>query len=220
MVRHLQQPAGKRAAKGRAHDRLMSSSSHGCIPPQPGTHMTPTIRRSLLALTVVLATAGGLAACGHGPRGADDMGMDGSAGMMGHHGRHGGGPMSEADAVKMRDRMVERATTELKLDATQKQRLVVMLDKMHAQRQAMMGGAVAGKPPREELQALMSGARFDRSGAQALVDGKTAAVKAGSPELIAAVGDFYDGLTADQQTKVREFMAKGGRRGGMMGGHR
>jgi Spy/CpxP family protein refolding chaperone len=182
--------------------------------------MTPTIRRSLLALTVALVTTGGLAACGHGPMGADPMGMDGPAGMMGHHGRHGSGPMSEADALKMRDRMVERATSELKLDATQKQRLVLVFDTMHAQRQAMMGGAGAGKPPREELQSLMSGARFDRAGAQALVDGKTAAVKTGSPELIAAFGDFFDGLNAEQQAKVREFMAQGGPRGGMMGRHR
>lgn len=187
--------------------------------------MTPTIRRSLLALAAVLATAGGLAACSHGPMGADPMAMDGPAGMMGHHGRHGGGPMSEADASKMRDRMVERATTELKLDATQKQRLVVVFDKLHAQRQAMMGGAGAGagaeaKPPHEQIQALMSGTRFDRAGAQALVDGKTAAVKAASPDLIAAFGDFYDGLSADQQAKVREFLGQRGPRGGMMGGRR
>lgn len=182
--------------------------------------MTTTIRRSLLALTVALVTAGGLAACGHGPMGNDPMSMmDGSAGMMGHHGRHGGGPMSEADAAKMRDRMVERGTTELKLDAPQKQRLVTLLDKVHAQRQAMMG-ANGGKPPREQFQALLSGTRFDRAGAQALVDGKTASVKSASPELIAAFGDFFDGLNADQQTQVREYLAKGGHRGGMMGGRR
>jgi periplasmic protein CpxP/Spy len=183
--------------------------------------VSSTIRRHLFALTAALVTVGSLAACGHGPMGTDPMGMmDGPAGMMGPHGRHDGGPMSEADATQMRDRMVERATTELKLDATQKQRLVTLFDKVHAQRQAMVGGAGAAKSPREQFQALLSGPRFDRNGAQALVDGKTAAVKTASPELIAAFGDFFDGLNADQQTQVREFLAKGGHRGGMMGGRR
>ena len=40
-------------------------------------------------------------------------------------------------------------------------------------------------------------------------DAKTAAVQSKSPELIAAVGDFYDSLRPEQQQKVREFMQRG-----------
>jgi Spy/CpxP family protein refolding chaperone len=56
------------------------------------------------------------------------------------------------------------------------------------------------------VQALVAGEKFDRARAQALVSEKTAAVNAKSPEVIAALGDFYDSLNPTQQAKVREFM--------------
>ena len=37
-----------------------------------------------------------------------------------------------------------------------------------------------------------------------------AAVNAKSPEVIAAFGDFYDGLTPAQQAKVRDFLERRG----------
>ena len=45
---------------------------------------------------------------------------------------------------------------------------------------------------------------------------KTDAVRTGSPEVIAAMGDFYDSLNPAQQQQVRDFMQKrrGWRRGG------
>ena len=42
---------------------------------------------------------------------------------------------------------------------------------------------------------------------------KLAAVNTQSPEVVTALGDFYDGLNADQQAQVRGFLAKGGLRG-------
>ena len=45
-----------------------------------------------------------------------------------------------------------------------------------------------------------------------MVDEKTAAVRIGSPDIIAAAADFFDNLTPAQQVKVREFMQRGGRR--------
>ena len=41
------------------------------------------------------------------------------------------------------------------------------------------------------MQSLVAGDKFDRSKAQALVAEKTAAVGTKSPEVIAALGDFY-----------------------------
>ena len=63
---------------------------------------------------------------------------------------------------------------------------------------------------------LVAGATFDRAKAQALVQQKTDAVRTGSPEVIAAMGDFYDSLNPAQQQQVRDFMQKrrGWRRGG------
>ena len=65
-----------------------------------------------------------------------------------------------------------------------------------------------GGDPRAQVQALVVGDKFDRARAQALVSEKTAAVNAKSPEVIAALGDFYDHLNPAQQAKVREFMQR------------
>jgi len=60
--------------------------------------------------------------------------------------------------------------------------------------------------PRAAVRGLVAGEKFDRAKAQALVAEKTAALNAASPEVIAALGDFYDSLDATQQAKVRELM--------------
>ena len=39
---------------------------------------------------------------------------------------------------------------------------------------------------------------------------KTDALRSGSPEVIAALGDFYDSLNPAQQQKVRDFMSRRG----------
>jgi hypothetical protein len=52
---------------------------------------------------------------------------------------------------------------------------------------------------------------------------KTSALQLKSPEVIAALGDFYDSLNPTQQQKVRDFMARHHGRGmmrhGEHGGH-
>ena len=148
------------------------------------------IKNSLFGLFGAALLAGGLIACGHG----------------GHHG--GGWQMGEADSSKMRERILERAGKELKLDDSQKQRLATLADKLNEQRAALVGTATN---PRAEVQALVAGAKFDRERAQAFVESKTGAVRAKSPELITAAAEFFDSLNATHQQQVRDFM---NRRGG------
>ncbi|MDZ7855660.1 Spy/CpxP family protein refolding chaperone [Sphaerotilus sp.] len=212
--------------------------------------MRPLIKRSLFAL----ATAGlvlGLSACGHTPFGGEGRGE--GRGDRGAHHMGMGHSHSEADMQKRRDKMVERATSELSLDAAQKAKLVTLMDTMHAKRMAMMaanggqmgqgqgqgqgqgkgqgdmkgheghggrGGMGGGMMPRAEMQALIKGDKFDRAGAQALIDQKANALRTASPDVITAMGDFYDSLNPEQQAKVRAFMERGPMRRGMMGGHR
>ena len=152
--------------------------------------MNRWIKRTLFASFGAALVLGGLAACGH-------------------H-MHGNWQMSEADSAKMRERVVERATKELKLDDAQKQRLGALADKLREQRTALMAGQVN---PRDEMQALVAGTTFDRARAQAFIEAKTGAVRSKSPEVEAAAADFFDSLRPDQQTQVREFMNK--RRGWM-----
>ena len=147
--------------------------------------MRPWIKRTFVGLFSATVLLGGLTACGHG--------------------HHGGWQMSDADAQKMRERMIDRASRELALDDAQKQRLGVLADKLREQRQALVGNT---SDPRAELQALVTGTTFDRARAQALIEAKTNAVRTKSPEVITAMGDFYDSLRPEQQQKVRDFMSK------------
>jgi len=63
------------------------------------------------------------------------------------------------------------------------------------------------------LRGLFAGNTLDQAGAKKLVDEKTAALQAGSPEVIAAAADFFDNLRPEQQQKVRDFMERGRRWG-------
>jgi protein CpxP len=152
--------------------------------------MKTWIKRSLIGLFGVSVLVGGLAACGHR-----------------HHG-WGATQISAEDAAKWRERLLERAGKELQLDDAQQQRLGVVFDRMREQRNALVGST---PHPRAELRALIDGDRFDKARAQAWVDEKTNAIRAGSPQTIAALAEFYDSLKPEQQQKLREFMDKRGR---------
>lgn len=122
--------------------------------------------------------------------------------------RHGWGA---TDSAEFRAKMVERVGSKLDLDTAQKQKLTVLAEKLQAQRQAMRGAGGSGEP-RSQFLALFSGNKLDQAAASRLIDEKTAAVRSGSPEVIAAAADFFDNLNPAQQQKVREFMERGGRR--------
>lgn len=112
--------------------------------------------------------------------------------------------MSAEDQAELETKMVDRISGKLDLNEDQKKRLVVVADKMQEQRLALMGKS----KPRADLQALIAGPKFDVEKAQGLINDKVGAVTAKSPEVLAAFGDFYDHLTPEQQTKVRDFMNK------------
>jgi len=153
--------------------------------------MNTWIKRSLAVGIGATFLVGGLSACGH-------------RAYQEHHG-YGPGPMSVEERGEWRVRMLDRAAARLELDDAQKARLATLLDRLAEQRRAVMG---AGQDPRAEFRALVAGERFDRARAQAMVTEKTEAIRAGSPAVIAAAADFYDGLNPAQQAKVREYMER------------
>jgi Spy/CpxP family protein refolding chaperone len=155
--------------------------------------MRPWLRRTLFGIFGASVLLGGMAACSH--RG-------------GYHGGQGWQAMSDEDAARMRARMIERVGEKLDLDAAQKDKLGVLADRLREQRAALVAGT---SDPRAELQALVAGPTFDRARANAFVQSKTEALRGKSPEVIAAAGDFYDGLRPEQQAKVREYMSHGRR---------
>ena len=147
--------------------------------------MKPWIRRTLLGLFGASVALGALTACGH---------------RYEHHGWN----TSPEEHARWRGKMLDRVASKLELNGEQKAKLAVAADKLHAQRTALRGAT----DPRSEVRSLVAGEKFDRARAQALVAEKTAAVTTKSPEVIAALADFYDSLNPQQQAKVREFMER------------
>ena len=153
--------------------------------------MKPWIKKTLMGLFGATIAFGGLTAC-----------------SSSHHHR---GPMSAEKMAEVRGKVVERVSSKLDLNDAQKQKLNVLADTMAAQRTAFMGKAA---DPWAEMQALVSGDKFDRARAQTLLEEKTRVAQTSSPEVINALADFYDSLTPAQQQKVRDLMQ---RRKGWMG---
>jgi Spy/CpxP family protein refolding chaperone len=151
--------------------------------------MKTWIKRSLIGLAAVSALGLGAVAVAH---------------------RHHGYPMSEADLSRAKAHAVERIAGRMDLDAAQRQHLDALADALLTQRKALL----AGNEPRAALQALVAGPVFDRTGAESLLTAKTDALRAGAPALIAAFGDFYDSLNAEQQAMLRERLAQGPRHRG------
>jgi Spy/CpxP family protein refolding chaperone len=153
--------------------------------------MKPWLKRTLIGLAGMSVLFGGIAACSHR-----------------HHG-HDWKAVSAEDAAKWRERFVDRAARELQLDDGQKQQLGAVFDRLREQRNAMIGTTA---DPRAELRALIAGERFDSARAQALIEQKTAALRDGSPQTIASLAAFYDGLKPEQQQRLRELLDRRHRR--------
>jgi len=154
--------------------------------------MKPWLKRTLIGVFGASILFGGMAACSH----------------RAHYGGYGWGAMNDEDAAKMKARMIEKAGSRLDLDEAQKAKLGVLADTLRAQRNALVGSTT---DPRADLQSLVAGSTFDRARAKSLVEEKTGAITTQSPEVIAAMADFYDSLKPEQQAKVRELMASRGR---------
>lgn len=157
--------------------------------------MRSWIKTTLIVAVGASAVLGGLAFA-RGPAGACGW----------HGGGHWGTRMSEADAARWRERVIDRVSGELKLDEAQRGRLVALAEVMRQQRQAL---APAGAAPHEALAGLVAGERFDAAGAEGLLREKMQAVQAGGPAVIAAAAAFFDGLRPEQQQQVRDVLARG-----------
>jgi Spy/CpxP family protein refolding chaperone len=147
-------------------------------------------KRTLLGLFGATLLVGGLTACGS------------------HRPHDYGSQLSAAEYAQKRDKVVDKVASRLELNEDQKQRLALLGDTLYAQRTALVGQT---KDPRAEMKALVAGDKFDATRAQALLNEKTAALNAKSPEVIAALADFYNSLNASQQQKVRDYMDGRGR---------
>lgn len=148
--------------------------------------MKPWIKRTVFAVFGLSVLVAGLSACGY-------------------RGHQFGASLSAEEYAQKRGRMVDRVAGKLDLNEEQKKRLATLGDKLYEQRTALIGQT---KDPRAEMKALVAGDKFDRARAQAVVNDKSAVLQSGSPEVIAALADFYDSLNAAQQQKVRDYLER------------
>ena len=151
--------------------------------------MKTWIKRSLFALLGTSVLVGGLVACGH-------------------RDHEFGASMSPEKYTQKRDKMVDKVAGRLDLNAEQKKRLQTLGDTLYAQRTALIGQT---KDPRAEMKALVASDKFDAVRAQALITDKTTALQSNSPEVVAALAEFYNSLNPAQQQKLRDFMDGRGR---------
>jgi Spy/CpxP family protein refolding chaperone len=156
--------------------------------------MRPWIKPFVAGLFASAALLGGFAAW-------SEAGMPSPMAM-----HHGGGDPAAHEAM-----FRTMAIKHLDLDTAQTARLDTLIGKLHAQHTAMHGTGDL----HAQLQPLIQGNAFDRAGAQTLLDTKLQQIRDGGPVVIAAVGDFYDGLRPDQQQKMRDFMTSHHEHGGM-----
>jgi len=131
-------------------------------------------------------------------------------GHHGHHGDHcgrGGRHGHRHDEAGSRiEHLADRLGSRLDLNDEQREHLKTLLALLQRQRTLIKGESLL-----DEVKGLMAGSTLDRAAAQALVDARIQALQAAGPQLIAALGDFYDALDADQQQALRFVLRLRGR---------
>jgi hypothetical protein len=101
--------------------------------------------------------------------------------------------------------MWRRVSRKLDLDESQRQCLTGVQQRMQDLR---AGFQQARDRHRDALWALLSAERFNRDEALRLLRVPAAVAAETAPALVAAFGDFYDGLNAAQRTRLRELLTR------------
>jgi len=120
------------------------------------------------------------------------VGLLGSVGVYAKH-RMGDGKRAEF--------FVSYVSEELNLDTTQEQALTLLKDEVIMAKELLREEM---EPLRSEVDALLRAETFDQNRALELISGKTATINESAPTVIAALGNFLDGLDAEQKAEVLE----------------
>lgn len=120
----------------------------------------------------------------------------------GHHGRYFGGGRDCGDGAGPgfgggRGRRLEAVALGLGLDAAQRARLDDLLTLARQLRRDARGGLLDG------VGSLFDGDTLDRAQAERVLNEQLDRGRAELPKLIAAAGDFFDGLDAEQRAALR-----------------
>ena len=98
--------------------------------------------------------------------------------------------------------MMEKVSKELKLDEAQQAKLKVLSDDMLAVRKQMRSEFGSD---RDQVLGLLDQPKLDQAKILGMVKEHTQTINQQAPKIVAALGDFYDSLSPEQQAEVRKF---------------
>ena len=99
--------------------------------------------------------------------------------------------------------MLGYISSELELDASQKQQLELLSSKILAVKTDFKAQS---KPMHQEVRQLLSTEKFDQQQALNLLNNKIAVINQQAPEVLIALGNFLDGLNPEQKAEVLAFI--------------
>ena len=144
--------------------------------------MKPISKRIVILLAGSAVIVGTLAACGH-------------------HRYHDPEKRGEWIVEKVTDELELNESQQAKLETVRKEILTVRKD-MHADR----------KNVREEILVMLDQPQLDRQKVLSMVEQKTVSINQHAPQVVNALGDFYDSLSDEQREELREHFADMGER--------
>ena len=101
------------------------------------------------------------------------------------------------------DWMVNKISDKLDLNDAQKAKLEVVKTEMMKLRTQFDGDKAASE---KKMLEIVSKPKMDRDALLNMINARTQAVSTNAPQIVTALGDFYDSLNPDQQKKVRDEM--------------
>jgi Spy/CpxP family protein refolding chaperone len=97
--------------------------------------------------------------------------------------------------------MVEKISSELELTEPQVEKLEDVRDQMmNARKQMHQERKIA----REDISNLLGPSSLDRDQSLAMINQRLDAIRDKAPQLVNALGDFYDSLTPEQRAELKE----------------
>lgn len=142
--------------------------------------MKPMTKRLLIVVSSGAIIVGTLVACGH-------------------HRYH--------DPEKRGEWLVEKVTHELELNEAQKSKLELVRQEVLKARKEIQADR---QTMRTEVFTMLEQPQLDRQKVLAMVEQKTAAINQHAPQVVNALGDFYDSLSEEQRQEIRNHISEMG----------
>lgn len=114
-----------------------------------------------------------------------------------NHGMHYG------TAEERGEWMVQKVTKELELNPAQQANLAAVKEEMLAMRRTMRSDR---EQTRADVRAMLQQPTLDRDKANAIVAQYIEKINTGSPQIVDAVGTFYDSLDDEQRAELTGFI--------------